>query len=202
MIDGVDVGKIGLHALRVKISVIPQIPTLFSGCSVRENLDLFGLVSDEEIERVLKACHMKDVIDELPDGWHSIVSEGGSNFSVGQRQLLCLARAVLSHNKILALDEATASVDRRTDLLLQQALQETYHDGTILAVAHRLDTVIDYDFILVLGHGEVLEFGSPADLIAKENGLFARMVTDTGDAMSKMLRERALQAKEGNSTGD
>ena len=127
---------------------------------------------------------MQDAIAELPHGWNSIVSEGGSNFSVGQRQLLCLARALLSQNKILVLDEATVSVDRRTDQLLQQALQESYQDGTILAVAHRLDTVIDYDYILVLGQGEVLEFGSPAELLLADNsdsgGVFARMVDDTG----------------------
>ncbi|KAL7557087.1 hypothetical protein ACA910_009910 [Epithemia clementina (nom. ined.)] len=193
LIDGEDISKLGLHKVRTSISVIPQVPTLFSGCTVRENLDLFELHSDDEIRAVLASCHMQDVIAELPNGWNSVVSEGGSNFSVGQRQLLCLARALLAKNKILVLDEATASVDRRTDQLLQQALQESYHDGTILAVAHRLDTVIDYDFILVLGQGEVLEFGSPSDLLSqnKVDGVFARMVDDTGDSMSKSLREKA-----------
>lgn len=193
LIDGEDISKLGLHTLRTKISAIPQVPTLFSGCSVRENLDLFHLNSDERINEVLKSCHLSEVIAELPNGWNSVVLEGGANFSVGQRQLLCLARAILSKNKILILDEATASVDRRTDQLLQQALYECYQDGTILAVAHRLDTVIDYDFILVLGQGEVIEFGSPSDLLSKEDGMFARMVNDTGDAMSKLLRERARQ---------
>ena len=167
---------------------------------MRENLDLFELHSDDEIERVLISCHMQDVIADLPGGWNALVSEGGSNFSVGQRQLLCLARALLSQNKILVLDEATASVDRRTDQLLQQALQESYQDGTILAVAHRLDTVIDYDYILVLGHGEVLEFGSPAELLAKDDdgskedgGVFARMVQDTGPSMAKTLYDKAME---------
>ncbi|KAL7564370.1 hypothetical protein ACA910_001519 [Epithemia clementina (nom. ined.)] len=191
LIDGQDISKVGLHALRTRISVIPQLPTLFSGCTVRDNLDLFRQHSDDEIRKVLLSCHLQEAVSELPNGWNSIVFEGGSNFSVGQRQLLCLARALLSKNKILVLDEATASVDRRTDHLLQQALQESYRDGTILAVAHRLDTVIDYDLILVLGQGGVLEFGAPSALLSNKNGVFARMVDDTGEAMSKTLREKA-----------
>jgi ATP-binding cassette, subfamily C (CFTR/MRP), member 4 len=190
-IDGVDVSKLGLHALRDKISVIPQMPTLFSGCSVRENLDLFGTHSDEEIQKALDDAHLGDVIASLPRGWDSVVSEGGSNFSVGQRQLLCLARAILSNNKILVLDEATASVDRRTDELLQAALQESFRDGTMIAVAHRLETIIDYDIVLVLGHGHVLEWGSPAKLLM-DGGAFASMVNDTGDAMALELRRRAF----------
>jgi len=192
-IDGHDISKLGLHTLRTRISVIPQIPTLFSGCSVRENLDLFHLHSDEEISNVLKACHLWEAIQDLPLGCDSPVAEGGSNFSVGQRQLLCLARALLAQNKILVLDEATASVDRRTDELLQQALSETFSDGTILAVAHRLETVISYDFILVLGHGRVLEFGSPAELLRRVGGFLATMVSDTGETMSKSLRQSAFR---------
>ena len=191
IIDGVDVSKLGLHALRTNISVIPQVPTLFSGCTVRENLDLFGLHSDEAIRNVLDDCHLTLVMNELPNGWDSIVAEGGSNFSVGQRQLLCLARAILSHSRILILDEATASVDRRTDKLLQDTLSASFSDGTIIAVAHRLDTVIDNDLILVLGGGKVLEFGSPAELI-RAGGPFSSMVNDTGDAMAKELKQRAL----------
>jgi ATP-binding cassette subfamily C (CFTR/MRP) protein 4 len=192
-IDGLDVSKLGLHTLRTHISVIPQVPTLFSGCTVRENLDLFHLHSDDEITHVLKACHLWEAIQDLSAGWDSMVAEGGSNFSVGQRQLLCLARAILASNKILILDEATASVDRRTDELLQQALQVAFKDGTILAVAHRLDTVIEFDYILVLGHGNVLEFGSPADLLRNEDGHLARMVQDTGETMSEELRQRAFR---------
>ena len=194
LIDSQDISKVGLHILRTKISVIPQVPTLFSGCTVRDNLDIFQQHTDDEIRAVLTSCHLTEAVSELPDGWNSIVLEGGSNFSVGQRQLLCLARALLCQNKILVLDEATASVDRRTDQLLQQALQESYRDGTILAVAHRLDTVIDYDFILVLGHGQVLEFGSPAELLMDDDGVFTRMVNDTGEVMSAALREKASTA--------
>jgi ATP-binding cassette subfamily C (CFTR/MRP) protein 4 len=192
VIDGQDIAKLGLHTLRTHLAVIPQVPTLFSGCSVRENLDLFGLQTDEALRQVLEDCHMADVIDSLPLGWNSIVSENGSNFSVGQRQLLCLARAILNKAKILILDEATASVDRRTDQLLHEALSKAFHEGTILAVAHRLDTVIDHDFILVLGGGKVLEYGSPAELI-EMNGHFAHMIADTGDTSASDLRRRALQ---------
>lgn len=191
-IDGLDVSRLGLHALRTKISVIPQVPTLFSGCSVRENLDLFGIYSDEAIQKALDDAHLGSVVAQLPNGWDSMVSEGGSNFSVGQRQLLCLARAILSNNRILVLDEATASVDRRTDEMLQEALQTSFREGTIIAVAHRLETIIDYDLVLVLGHGRVLEWGSPAKLLA-DGGAFASMVSDTGESMCFQLRKRAFR---------
>lgn len=194
MIDDVDVSKLGLHALRSKISVIPQVPTLFSGCTVRENLDLFGIHSDEAIQKALHDAHLGSVVASLAKGWDSVVSEGGSNFSVGQRQLLCLARAILSSNRILVLDEATASVDRRTDLMLQEALHTSFQEGTIIAVAHRLDTIIDFDIVLVLGHGRVLEWGSPAQLLT-DGGAFAEMVSDTGDSMSAELRRRAFKKK-------
>jgi ABC-type multidrug transport system fused ATPase/permease subunit len=191
-IDGVDVSTLGLHALRTNMAVIPQHPTLFSGCSVKENLDLFGLHSDESLHQVLDDCHLAKVINDLPNGIDSLVSEGGSNFSSGQKQLLCLARAILSKCKILILDEATASVDRRTDQLLQETLHKTFHDGTILAVAHRLDTIIENDMVLVLGCGKVLEFGPPADLI-RSGGHFASMVNDTGEDMSRDLQQRAFE---------
>jgi ABC-type multidrug transport system fused ATPase/permease subunit len=190
-IDGIDISKVGLHRLRTRISVIPQVPTLFSGCSVRENLDLFGIHSDEAIMKAIEDVHLSETIAELPKGYDSFVSEGGSNFSVGQRQLLCLARAILSKNKLLILDEATASVDRRTDQLLHKSLHESFRDATILAVAHRLDTIIDHDYILVLGSGKVLEFGNPADLL-RSGGAFSKMVEDTGEAMSASLKRRSF----------
>jgi ATP-binding cassette, subfamily C (CFTR/MRP), member 4 len=198
-IDGVDVSTVGLHSLRTNISVIPQSPTLFSGCSVRENLDLFGIHSDEDIKKALEDAHLADVMADLPEGFNSTVSEGGSNFSVGQRQLLCLARAILSKNKILVLDEATANIDRRTDQLLHESLHESFHDATIIAVAHRLDTVIDHDMILVLGKGRVLEYDTPANLI-RSGGMFAKMVDDTGEAMSRDLKHRALEKENRDKT--
>jgi len=190
-IDGVNISEVGLHRLRTSISVIPQHPTLFSGCTIRENLDVFGLHSDEAINNALKSSHLSEMISKLPKGIDSIVAEGGSNFSVGQRQLLCLARAILSKNKILILDEATASVDKRTDQMLHESLHDSFGDATIIAVAHRLDTVIDHDYILVLGQGKVLEFGPPADLLNNKGGPFFTMVEDTGVITAKELRQRA-----------
>jgi ATP-binding cassette, subfamily C (CFTR/MRP), member 4 len=190
-LDDIDIASVGLHTLRTRLSVIPQVPVLFSGCTVRENLDPFTTHSDEEIQEALQDVHMLSVIEGLPFGIASMVSEGGSNFSVGQRQLLCLARAILRKSPFLILDEPTANVDRRTDQLLQEALQKSFHQATIVSVAHRLDTVIDYDYILVLGAGRVLEFGSPAELVDKEGGHFASMINDTGENMSQDLRRRA-----------
>jgi len=186
-IDGIDISKVGLHRLRKSISVIPQMPTLFSGCSVRENLDLFNVHDDEIIKKALKDVHMGEISEDLD----AMVSEGGSNFSVGQRQLLCLARANLCKNKLLVLDEATASVDKETDQLLHKALSKTYKDATIMAIAHRLDTVIDYDYILVLGEGKALEFGSPADLI-KSAGIFSKMLDNAGENIANSLHKRAF----------
>ncbi|CAJ1947895.1 unnamed protein product [Cylindrotheca closterium] len=189
-IDGVDISTVGLHRLRKSISVIPQMPTLFGGCTVRENLDLFGVYSDEAIAQALDRVHMTEAMAKLPDGVSSMVSEGGSNFSVGERQLLCLARAILKQNKILVLDEATASVDKDTDELLHQTLNEAYTEATIIKIAHRLDTVIEDDHVLVLGSGQLQESGSPAELL-ETNGTFHTMVEATGETLARELRRRA-----------
>lgn len=190
-IDGIDVKTLGLHKLRKSVSVINQIPILFSGRTVRENLDPFYRFSDEDIIHALTDVQMIDPINALPRGMNSQVAESGSNFSTGERQLLCLARAILEKRKILILDEPTANVDSRTDKLLQAAVKKSFSEATIISVAHRLDTIIENDLILVLGRGEVLEFGSPADLILR-NGHFSSMIDDTGREMSMQLREKAL----------
>jgi ABC-type multidrug transport system fused ATPase/permease subunit len=190
-IDGVDISTLGLHKLRMGMSVISQYPVLFSGCTVRENLDPFEQYSDDAIKEALDDVQMVNAIDNLPDGLQYRVAEGGSNFSVGERQLLCLARATLQKSRILVLDEPTANIDIRTDQLLQEAVKKSFPGGTIVSVAHRLDTIIDNDVVLVLGAGKVLEFDSPHNLIEK-NGHFAKMVNDTGAEMSNELRRRAL----------
>jgi ATP-binding cassette subfamily C (CFTR/MRP) protein 4 len=133
-----------------------------------------------------------DAVKELPASLDTVVAEGGSNFSVGQRQLLCLARAILRKNRILVLDEPTANVDGYTDKLLQAAVSKSFTDSTIIAVAHRLDTVIDYDKILVLGSGKVLEYGTPRELLERHDSYFSGMVRDTGPHMSKKLIRRAF----------
>ena len=189
-IDGVDISKLGLHKLRTCISVIPQSPVLYGGVSIRENLDPFNHHDDEQISSALLDVHMLEAIRSLSHGLDTTVAEGGLNFSVGQRQLLCLARAILRRNKILVLDEPTANVDSRTDKLLQEAVSKSFQGATILAVAHRLDTVIDFDKILVLGSGGVLEYGAPHELICQE-GAFCSMINDTGEEMAAILKDRA-----------
>jgi ABC-type multidrug transport system fused ATPase/permease subunit len=191
-IDNQDISKLGLHKLRKSMSVIPQSPILFSGWSLRENLDPFGKHSDKRIEDAIASVQLQDIYDELPEGLDTVVAEGGNNFSVGQRQLLCVARAILQRNTILVLDEPTANVDGRTDQLLQDAVATSFPGATVIAIAHRLETVIDYDRILVVGDGKMLEYGSPVELLSNEDGHFSAMVADTGPTMSESLHDRAF----------
>ena len=189
-IDKQDISKLGLHTLRKRMSVIPQTPVLFSGWSLRDNLDPFHDFGDREIIESLSNVQLQDIYDQLPDGLETVVADNGSNFSVGQRQLLCVARAVLQKNKMLVLDEPTANVDQRTDSLLQEAVATSFPGATVVAIAHRLDTIIDYDLILVIGDGKLLEYGSPMELL-QQDGQFTAMVADTGPSMSRELHERA-----------
>lgn len=189
-IDNQDITSLGLHKLRKSLSVISQHPVLFSGCTVRENLDPFSKFSDDVVRAALDDVQMLAVIEDLPDGLDTQVSRGGNNFSVGERQLLCLSRAILKKSKVLVLDEPTANVDVRTDKLLQQAVKKSFGGATILSVAHRLETIIENDMILVFGDGKILEYGSPKDLILLD-GHFTSIVNDTGPDMSAELRRRA-----------
>jgi ATP-binding cassette subfamily C (CFTR/MRP) protein 4 len=190
-IDGIDIKSLGLHKVRHAISVIPQTPVLFSGCSIMENIDPFYKYNEEAIKKALRDVQMWEAIEKLPNGLGTEVAEGGLNFSVGQRQLICLARCLLcGQTKILVLDEPSANVDKQTDQLLQKAVATNFPDSTIISVAHRLDTVIEYDKILVLGSGQVLEYGSPKALI-EAGGHFAKMVNDTGLRTAEELRRRA-----------
>ncbi|XP_023714338.1 probable multidrug resistance-associated protein lethal(2)03659 isoform X2 [Cryptotermes secundus] len=196
-IDGIDIASVGLHDLRSKISIIPQEPVLFSG-SLRENLDPFSEYSDSALWAALAEVELKQVVDELPAGLSHRVSEGGSNFSVGQRQLLCLARAIIRNNKILVLDEATANVDPQTDELIQATIRRKFADCTVLTVAHRLHTVMDSNRILVMDAGHVVEFDQPYILLKNKNSVLSWMVEQTGHAMAESLFRVAQTTYEGH----
>ncbi|XP_039203148.1 multidrug resistance-associated protein 5 isoform X1 [Crotalus tigris] len=173
-IDGVKISDIGLADLRSKLSIIPQEPVLFSG-TVRSNLDPFTQYSEEQIWETLERTHMKDCISQLPMKLESEVMDNGENFSVGERQLLCIARALLRRCKILILDEATAAMDTETDLLIQETIREAFADCTMLTIAHRLHTVLGSDRIMVLTQGQVTEFDTPSALLSNENSRFSAM---------------------------
>ncbi|ORX82952.1 P-loop containing nucleoside triphosphate hydrolase protein [Basidiobolus meristosporus CBS 931.73] len=189
-IDGIDISSIGLHDLRSKLAIIPQDPVLFTG-TVRSNLDPFNNHTDQELWDVLGRADLKTYFSTLPSGLESDITEGGENLSAGQRQLLCLARAMLTRSRIVIMDEATASVDVQTDALIQKALRVDFAQCTVLTIAHRLNTVIDYDKILVLDNGNVKEFDSPKNLLSDVNSAFYSMVQETGPANAALLMSLA-----------
>ncbi|KAJ3100111.1 hypothetical protein HDU97_002493 [Phlyctochytrium planicorne] len=189
VIDGIDISTIGLEDLRKSLTIIPQDPVLFRG-SVRSNLDPFGEVEDERILEVLENVRFFDTLQKADggDGFWDVrvmldeaVAEGGKNFSLGQRQLICLARAMLRGSRVMVLDEATASVDNETDTKIQEVIRDkTIADVTVVAIAHRLRTVIDYDRILVLENGKVAQHGTPLELMMVD-GIFRGMCEEGGD---------------------
>lgn len=174
-IDDVDIRQIGLEDLRSRISIIPQDPVLFVG-TVRYNLDPFKEHSDNEIWTALERAHLRETVDSLPAQLMAPVSENGENFSVGERQLICMARALLRNSKILLLDEATASIDPETDSKIQDTIRESFKHCTLLTIAHRLHTVMDSDRILVMDHGKIAEFDTPAALLANPDSSFSKLV--------------------------
>ncbi|KAK5640038.1 hypothetical protein RI129_010849 [Pyrocoelia pectoralis] len=186
IIDGIDTKTIPLSDLRSKISIIPQQPTIFSG-SIRNNLDPFQEHSDATLWKTLADVELKTVVKDLLSGLNSDITEGGVNFSVGERQLICLARAMLKSNRILVLDEATANVDPQTDLLIQKAVRKNFSHCTVITIAHRLDTVIDSDKVLVLDDGKVVEFDHPYVLLQDSNGAFKGMVRHMDKSSSDSL---------------
>lgn len=183
LIDGVDTSMIGTSALRLNLSIIPQDPVIFSN-TVRYNLDPFKNCTDEELWDVLKKVQMGEVIAALPGGLEEQVSEGGENFSQGQRQLLCIARSLLRKPKILVMDEATASIDNTTDAAIQGMIRENFKDATVLTIAHRLNTIMDSDRVLVLDDGRIAEYESPQKLLDQDEGYFKAMVEKSKDATS------------------
>uniref|UniRef100_A0A8U7N1E2 ATP binding cassette subfamily C member 2 n=1 Tax=Corvus moneduloides TaxID=1196302 RepID=A0A8U7N1E2_CORMO len=182
-IDEVDIATIGLHDLRKNLTIIPQDPVLFTG-TLRMNLDPFDQYSDEEVWKALELAHLKTYVQGLPEGLLHLVSEGGENLSVGQRQLVCLARALLRKAKILILDEATAAVDLETDHLIQTTIRREFADCTVLTIAHRLHTIMDSNRVMVLQAGQIVEFDSPEALLMKQ-GIFSAMAKDAGIAITE-----------------
>ncbi|KAI8125132.1 Multidrug resistance-associated protein 1 [Lucilia cuprina] len=177
LIDGIDIATMGLHMLRSRLTIIPQDPVLFSG-SLRINLDPFEVKSDAEIWKALELSHLKAFVKSLPAGLNHEISEGGDNLSVGQRQLVCLARALLRKTKVLVLDEATAAVDLETDDLIQKTIRSEFKECTVLTIAHRLNTILDSDKVIVLDKGEISEFDSPENLLNNSQSAFYSMAKD------------------------
>ncbi|KAB0372736.1 hypothetical protein FD755_015489 [Muntiacus reevesi] len=191
-IDKILTTEIGLHDLRKKMSIIPQEPVLFTG-TMRKNLDPFNEHSDEELWNALEEVQLKEAIEDLPGKMDTELAESGSNFSVGQRQLVCLARAILRKNRILIIDEATANVDPRTDELIQKKIREKFAHCTVLTIAHRLNTIIDSDKIMVLDSGRLKEYDEPYVLLQNRDSLFYKMVQQLGKAEAAALTETAKQ---------
>ena len=189
MIDGQDYMCVGLHQLREQMSVIPQSAVLFVG-SVRENLDPFHRYTDEEIVEALEEVQLRGVIVEYGCGLDEEVKSDGISLSAGQKQLLCLARAILRKNKIVMMDEATANVDNETDRFIQQTVKSKFGECTLLIIAHRLRTVIDSDKILVVDKGICKEFGTPAELLSNEESMFRNILYHTGAEESQFLIEQ------------
>ena len=205
VIDGIDISKMKLHDLRCRLAIIPQDPVLFSG-TVRSNLDTFDERGDAELHDALERVHLSRgsgnasrgestsaVNSEEPSSiafsnvntnvfasLSSRISEGGLNLSQGQRQLLCLARAIVSRPKIMVLDEATSAVDMATDVLIQRSIREEFEDSTLIVIAHRLSTIADFDRILVMSDGKAIEYDTPRNLLAKREA-FWEMVQQSGD---------------------
>ncbi|CAK9253360.1 unnamed protein product, partial [Sphagnum jensenii] len=176
-IDNVDVTTLGLYDLRSRLTIIPQDPVLFTG-TLRINLDPFDQFSDTEIWNALELAHLKNFVNSLEKCLNYQISEGGENLSVGQRQLVCLARALLRKSKILILDEATAAVDMETDDLIQETIRKEFSKSTIVTIAHRLNTIIDYDRVIVMNAGEIAEFDTPKALLSNSNSIFSSMAKD------------------------
>ncbi|XP_008187158.1 probable multidrug resistance-associated protein lethal(2)03659 isoform X2 [Acyrthosiphon pisum] len=193
IIDDIEIHKLGLHDLRSKFSIIPQEPVLFSG-TMRTNLDPFDEYPDLVLWNALDEVELKTVVEKLPGGLNSKMSAFGSNFSVGQRQLLCLARAIVRNNKIIILDEATANVDPQTDVLIQNTIRNKFKLCTVLTIAHRLNTIMDSDRVLVMDAGTVVEFDHSYNLLKNKDGFLYKMVEQTGIITSELLHNMASES--------
>jgi ABC-type multidrug transport system fused ATPase/permease subunit len=178
-IDGINIHNIGLEELRSKLAIIPQDPTLFTG-TIRTNLDPFNKHTDNDIWNSIEAVELKDQVRNLDGSIDHPVSEYGENLSVGTRQLLCLARALLKRSNILVMDEATANVDYKNDALIQKAIRREFKNVTVLTIAHRINTIMDYDRVMVLDAGQIIEFDSPNELMKREESVFYSLAKQGG----------------------
>nr|XP_037272969.1 canalicular multispecific organic anion transporter 1-like [Rhipicephalus microplus] len=179
LIDGVDIAQVPLEKLRRAITVIPQDPSLVRG-TLRMNLDPTEARSDEQLWQAVRQAHLAPLVKGHPAGLDMETADGGANLSVGQRQLVCLARALLRDSKILLLDEATSQMDGDTDRLIQATLREAFAKSTLIAIAHRLHTVLDYDRILVMDEGRVREYDTPTSLLTNPDSAFYKMAANAG----------------------
>ena len=177
LIDGVDVGTLNLQTARRSMAVIAQDPVLFGG-SLRRNLDPFSMQTDLDLWTALEEVQLKAMVEKLPGQLEYRVNETGSNFSVGERQLVCLARALVQKSKIIVMDEATANVDFKTDNLIQEVIRHKFKDSTVLTIAHRLNTIMDYDKVLILDGGRMVEFDKP-EILIQNGGIFAELVKNS-----------------------
>ncbi|ONK66394.1 uncharacterized protein A4U43_C06F7390 [Asparagus officinalis] len=184
IIDDVDITRIGLQDLRSRFGIIPQDPTLFNG-SVRYNLDPLGQYTDQEIWEVLNKCQLQEAVLEKEQGLDSLVVEDGSNWSMGQRQLFCLGRALLRRSQILVLDEATASIDNATDAILQKIIRTEFAECTVITVAHRIPTVMDSTMVLSISDGKLVEYDEPGKLMRAEGSLFGELAKEYWHLTSK-----------------
>ncbi|CAK5180114.1 unnamed protein product, partial [Aphanomyces euteiches] len=174
--EGVDISTIGLHDLRDKISIIPQDPVLFYG-TIRSNLDPFDRYGDYALWTAIKRANLHNAVATLD----AKVDERGQNFSVGERQLICIARALLKKSKVILMDEATASIDPNTDRLIQERVRELFKDCTCLTNAHRINSILDSDRILVMDKGSAAEFDPPKELLKNPKGIFTNLVEHWND---------------------
>ena len=185
IIDDVNVSDVNIQSSRRAMAVITQNPVLFT-VTLRMNLDPFEEYEDMEIWNALKDASLGAMVEKLPLQLNQLVKESGSNFSSGERQLLCLARALLRKNKIIVMDEATANVDPKTDQLIQETIRTKFKHCTVITVAHRLNTIMDYDRILVLDHGRVVEYDKPEILLHNEDGHFSKLCRNYGDHANQL----------------